>query len=86
MATRIMNIAEYSQTFPKEAVTSYTGSRDGEGVSRQAILYRINKNLPLPNVSKVEKVGRQFILHVKIKQYVLFTNTPKTPICNRNKP
>jgi len=65
--TRIMNIAEYSQTFPKEAVTSYTGSRDGEGVSRQAILYRINKNLPLPNVSKVEKVGRQFILHVKIK-------------------
>lgn len=86
MKTEIMNIAEYSQTFPKEAVTSYTGSRDGEGVSRQAILYRINKNLPLPNVSKVEKVGRQFILHVKIKQYVPPTDTPKTPICNRTKP
>lgn len=32
---------ENSQTFPKEAVTSYTGSRDGEGVSRQAILYQM---------------------------------------------
>lgn len=39
MATKIeiMNIAKYSLTFPKEAVTSYTGSRDGEGVSRQGL-------------------------------------------------
>ena len=86
MATRIMNIAEYSQTFPKEAVTSYTGSRDGEGVSRQAILYRINKNLPLPNVSKVEKVGRQFILHVKIKQYVPPIKEHTNQLCNYSKP
>lgn len=66
MKTEIMNIAKYSLTFPKEAVTSYTGSRDGEGVSRQSILYRINNNLPLPNVVKVELIGRQYILHVKI--------------------
>ena len=65
MKTKLMNLKEYANTFPKEAVTSHTGSRDGTGVTRQAILYRLNKGLPLPNVVKSELVGRQFILTVK---------------------
>lgn len=62
-----MNLKEYADVFPKEEVTSRTGSREGQGVTRQAILNRINNNLPLPNVVKYELVGRQYILHVETK-------------------
>ena len=63
---KIMNLKQYADVFPKEEVTSPTGSRDAAGVTRQAILYRVTNNLPLPNVVKVELIGRQYILHVKI--------------------
>lgn len=61
----LMNLSKYAKIFPKEAVESPTGSRDGEGVTRQAILNRINRGKELPYVTKIELIGRQYILHVK---------------------
>jgi hypothetical protein len=46
-------------------VESNRGSKDGEGVTRQAILNRVTKGLELPYVTKVELIGRQYILHVQ---------------------
>lgn len=61
----LMNLSQYAKIFPKGAVESPTGSRDGEGVTRQAILNRINRGKELPYVTKIELIGRQYILHVK---------------------
>lgn len=34
------------------------------GITRQAVLHRINKRLELPKVSSVKKVGRAYILTI----------------------
>ncbi len=37
----------------------------GKVITRQGILWRINNALPLPNVVKVDKIGKQFVLTVR---------------------
>lgn len=34
------------------------------GLSRQGVLYRINNNLALPYVVKIEKIGKSYVLTV----------------------
>jgi len=63
--TELMNLRDYAKIFPKSMVKSNRGSKEGEGVNRQSILYRVTKGIELPYVTKVELIGRQYILHVQ---------------------
>ena len=39
----------------------------GKVITRQGVLWRINKGLSLPLVSEVRKVGKQYVVTVKEK-------------------
>lgn len=38
--------------------------KDGNKISRQGVLWRINHQLELPQVIKIEKIGSQYVITV----------------------
>lgn len=64
--TKQMSVAEYAKIFPISEVECRRETIPEGGVTRQTVLYRITNNKVLPNVEKVEKIGKAYVLTVKI--------------------
>lgn len=39
-------------------------NKEGKTLTRQGVLWRINHNLPLPELVKLDKIGKQFVITI----------------------
>lgn len=62
--SKLMGLTEYSKKYAHTIPPMHKRKNSTE-ISRQAILYRVNKGLELPFVRKIERVGNQLILTVE---------------------
>lgn len=53
-----LNIIQYLQKIKP------VNKKDGEILTRQGVLWRINNRLPLPNVKECKKIGKQYVITI----------------------